>query len=163
MVAVGYPWLRAVQQSGEYDCWTDAGLNALLQMLVVPYTFVEITESAVCLGQSVYFLVDFGVLCTPQKDELMNCFPLSSINGNVGRAVLFNEWRLVEDLSLLQADLESEELGRFAKQEDRYYRALLVWATRVASSVKRRSQSSWSSVFVWACSLLRLNRLPSRR
>ena len=134
-------------------------------MLVVPYTFVEITESAVCLGQSVYFLVDFGVLCngTPQKGELMNCFPLSSTNGDVGRAVLFKEWRLVEDLSLLQAYLESEELGRFAKQEDRYYRALLVWATRVASSVKRRSQRSWSSVFVWACSLLRLNRLPSRR
>ena len=32
---------------------------------------------------------------------------------------------------------------------------------RAASSAKRRSWNSCSSVFVWACSLLRLNRLPS--
>ena len=38
-----------------------------------------------------------------------------------------------------------------------------MWATRAASSAKRGSWNSCLSVFVWACSLLRLNRLSSRR
>ena len=57
-------------------------------MFVVPYSFVESAESAVCLGQSVvYFPVDLGVSCdcTPQISELMNCFQLSSTDGDVGR------------------------------------------------------------------------------
>ena len=36
MVAVGYPWLRPVQQVGEYDGSIDADLIALFQMLAVP-------------------------------------------------------------------------------------------------------------------------------
>ena len=57
MVAVGHPWLKAIQQGGEYDGSIDADLRALLQMLVVPYSFVESAESAVYRSQSVvYFL-----------------------------------------------------------------------------------------------------------
>ena len=92
MVVVGYPWLRAVQQGGEYDGSIDADLSALLQMLVVPYSFVESAKSAVCLGQSVvYFPGDLGFWCdgTPQISELINCFQLSSTDGDVGRALLF--------------------------------------------------------------------------
>ena len=61
-------------------------------MLVVPYSFVESAESAVCFGQSVvYFPADLDVWCdgTPQINELMNCFQLSSTDGDVERAVLF--------------------------------------------------------------------------
>ena len=50
-----------------------------------------------------------------------------------------------------------------AKLDVRHCRALSEWATRAASSAKRRSRISCSKVFVCACSLLRLNRLPSRR
>ena len=89
-------------------------------MLVVPYSFVESAESAVYLGQTVvYFPVDLGVKCdgTSQISELMNYLHLSSTDGDVGRVVLFSGCRLVKDLSLLQADLESEELGSFCKEE----------------------------------------------
>ena len=55
-------------------------------MLVVPYSFVESPESAVCFGQYVVnFSVDLGTL---QISELMICFQLSSSDGDVGRAVL---------------------------------------------------------------------------
>ena len=67
-------------------------LSALLQMLVVQYSFVESAESAVYLGQYVvYSPVDFGVWCdgTLQINELVNIFQLSSTDGDVGRAVLF--------------------------------------------------------------------------
>ena len=51
----------SVLQSGEYDGSIEADFNALL-MLVVPYSFVESVESAVCFGQSVvYFPVYLGV------------------------------------------------------------------------------------------------------
>ena len=99
MLVVGYPWLRAVQQGGEYDSLIDTYLSALFQMLVVPYSFVESAKSIVCLGQSVvYFPSDLGVWCdgTPQISELMNCFQLSSTDGDVGRAVLF--WRAGQPL-----------------------------------------------------------------
>ena len=42
MVAVGYPWLRAVQQGGEYDGSIDADLSALVQMLAVPVLLCRI-------------------------------------------------------------------------------------------------------------------------
>ena len=62
MVAVGYPRFRAIQQGDEYDGSIDADLSDLLQMLVVPYSFVESAESALCLDQSVvYFLLNLGV------------------------------------------------------------------------------------------------------
>ena len=88
MVLAGYPWLKVIQQCGEYDGLIDADLSAILQMLVVPYSFVESAESA---DQSVvYFPVNLGIWYddTPQISELMNCFQLSSTNGDVGRAVL---------------------------------------------------------------------------
>ena len=37
VVAVGYPWLRAVQQGGEYGGSIDADLSALHQMLILWY------------------------------------------------------------------------------------------------------------------------------
>ena len=92
MEVLGYPRLRAVLQGGDYDGSIDADLSALLQMLVVPYSFVESVKSVVCLDQSVvYFPVDLSVSCdgTPQKSELMNCFQLSSTDGDEGRALLF--------------------------------------------------------------------------
>ena len=87
-------------------------------MLAIPYSFVVFAKTAVCLGKSVfYFPVNLGVSCdgTPQISELMNCFQLSSTNGDVGSVVLFYGWRQVKDLSLLQADLESKELGSLCK------------------------------------------------
>ena len=92
MVAVGYPWLRAVQQSGKYDSSIEADLSAFLQMPVIPHSFVESAESAVCLDHSViYFSVDLGIWCdgTPQISEMINYFELSYIDDDVGRVVLF--------------------------------------------------------------------------
>ena len=141
MVAVGYPWLRAVQQGSEYDSWIDADLSALLQMLIVPYSFVESAESVVCLGQSVvYFPVDLGVWCgsTLQISEQMNCFQLSSTDGDVGRGVLLwgaGWWRIAVFFKLT---LSLKSWAVSAKQEVRCCRVLLVWATRTALSAKRR-------------------------
>ena len=62
-------------QSHTAGWWVRRLDRALLQMLVVPYSFEELAESAVCLGQSVvYFSVNLGVWCdgTPQISELMN-------------------------------------------------------------------------------------------
>ena len=53
VVAVGYPWFRSGQQGGEYIGSIDADLSALLQILVVLYSYVETVESAICLDQSV--------------------------------------------------------------------------------------------------------------
>ena len=47
--------MTAIQQVGEYDGSIDTDLSVLLQMLV------ESAESAVCLGQPVYFSVDLGI------------------------------------------------------------------------------------------------------
>ena len=118
MVAVGYPLPIVVDQGGEYDSSIDANLCAPLQMFAVPYSFAESAESAVWLGQSVvYFPVDLGVWCDgiPNISELVNCFQLSSTNGDVEGVVLFQGCWLVEGLSLFQADLESEELGSLCK------------------------------------------------
>ena len=76
MVAVGYPWLRAVQQGGKYNGSIDADLSALFQMLVVSNSFVESAKTTVYLGQSVvYFPVNLGIWChvTSQISELINC------------------------------------------------------------------------------------------
>ena len=50
-----------------------------------------------------------------------------------------------------------------AKQHVTRWRARSVWATRAASSAKRRSWISLSCVLVWALRHRRLKRLPSRR
>ena len=59
--------------------------------------------------------------------------------------------------------LSSKSWIASAKQEVRCCRAFSVWATEAVFSAKRRSWNRYSSVFVWACSLLRLNRLLSRQ
>ena len=61
-------------------------------MLAAPYSLVESVESTVCFSQSdVYFSVNLDVWCdgTPQVSEWVNCFQLSSIDGDIGRVVLF--------------------------------------------------------------------------
>lgn len=50
-----------------------------------------------------------------------------------------------------------------AKKVVMHCRALSVWVTRAASSVKRRSHISLSWVLVWAWRRHRLNRLPCRK
>ena len=82
---------RTIQQGGEYNTSIDVDISALLQMLAVPYSFVESAESAVCLGQSVvYFPGDLDIWCdsTPPVSELVNCFQLSFTDGYVGKVVL---------------------------------------------------------------------------
>ena len=62
VVAVCYPRLRAIQQSSEYYGSVDTDLGVLPQVFVVPDSFVESAEGAVCFGESVvYFPVDLGV------------------------------------------------------------------------------------------------------
>lgn len=92
----------------------------------------------------------------------MHCFQLSLADCDVGRAVLFSGCRLVEDLRLLQANLESEEpdMRCSASQDVKRCRALSVWVTMAATSAKRSLRNSCSIVFVCACGILRLNRLP---
>ena len=152
MVAVVYPWFIAVQEGGEYDGSIEADLSALLQMFVVPYSFVESAESALYLGQSVvYFPVDLGIWCegTPYINGLMNCLLLSSTDGDVGRVVFFLGCRLVEDPSLLQAYQESEELSSLCKV-GKLGAAGLFWCGPQGQRCQRKGgHRTTAQVFLW--------------
>ena len=116
----------------------DTDLNALLQMLAVPNSFIESANSALCLGQSVvYFPVNLSIWCDgkPQVSELANCFQLSSTDGDVGRAVRSRSagwWRTSVFFKLTIYILSST---------DRLFRFITnIWSGRILGQVIPKTQ-----------------------
>lgn len=61
-MVMGDPRLRAVQEGGQYDGSVSADLCAVLQVFVVPDSFVQSAESTVCFCKSVVnLLVDLNI------------------------------------------------------------------------------------------------------
>ena len=114
MVSVSDPRLGAIQEGGLYHGSVHTDLCGFLQVLVVPDATVKSAKSTACLCQSVVHLfVDSCIRGdgAPQVGELLDCLQFSLANCNVGWAVRFLGGGLVENLCLLQADFETEELG----------------------------------------------------
>lgn len=118
VILVGDPRFAAVQWGGENSGLVHIDLGAGLQVLAAPDSLVESAECTVHFCQSIVnLLVEFCVSRdgAPQVCKLLDCLQLCLPDGDVRRMVLFLRSWLVENFSLLQAHLQSEELSSLCK------------------------------------------------